>query len=46
MAFPVHLIKGRVNLSILSGLTESVMESFFNLLGVNNYLKGKDWVLR
>lgn len=46
VAFAVHLVKRRVNLFILSELMESLMESSFSLLVVNNHLKGKDWELR
>ena len=38
--------KRKANLSIISGLTESLIEAFFHLLGVNNHLEEKDWVLR
>ena len=38
--------KRRANLSIISGLTESLIEAFFPLLGVNDHLEEKDWDLR
>lgn len=38
--------KRRANLSIISGLTESLIDSFFNLPGINNHLEERDWVLR
>ena len=38
--------KRRANLSIISGLTESLIDAFFPLLGVNDHLEEKDWDLR